>query len=247
MEINSFILKNKHIYPSDGKYLGIKIVFFSDLHIGKLLKKEKLKKILSKLVSLNGDVYIFGGDLIGQIPQKYYTKADIADCFSIFNHSLNLRVYGNHEFKEERGIDFKIKEELFSGMENFRLLKNEMITFQKGELSIQLIGLMENKYHQAILPPFDVEKTSIAVVHQGDTFDYLNDVTLTLSGHTHGGQIRFFQFKPLYLPSQGKKYIAGLYEKEKQSLIVSKGLGCNYLNFRICAKRDVVIIDYRGE
>lgn len=246
MEVINYILKNKQILASDGKFEGIKIVFFSDLHIGKLLKKRQLQKVLQQIRSLNADIYIFGGDLIGSQPQKYYTIEDIKECFSIFNNSLNIKVFGNHEFKVEKGIDSETKIKLFMAMENFKLLRDEKISFYKNDLKINIIGLNEVKYHQVKLPEIDKNETNIAIVHQGDYFDKLADFDLTMSGHTHGGQIRLPLLKPFYLPSNGKKYVKGLFKNKNVSLIVSKGLGCNYVNFRMFAKRDVIVIDYRG-
>lgn len=245
MKIYNYILKNKQVYVGDGKIEGIKIVFFSDLHIGKLLKKERLQKILKQLRELDGDVYIFGGDLMGEQPQKYYSTEEIKECFSIFNDSLNIRVFGNHEFKKEKGINQETKLKLFEGMDNFVLLDDKKISYTKDGLKLNIIGLNEVKYHHVNIPEIDNQETNIAIVHQGDFFDNLEKFDLVMSGHTHGGQIRLPLIRPFYLPSQGKKYIKGLFKRENSSLIVSKGLGCNYINFRFFAKRDIIVVDYR--
>jgi len=78
------------------------------------------------------------------------------------------------------------------------------------------------------------------MVHQGDYFDNINGVDIVLSGHTHGGQIRLPFCPPIYNPKHGKKYLKGAYKKNQQYLIVSKGIGCNMLNYRFLAPSDII-------
>ena len=44
---------------------AFKIVSFSDLHVGKMLKGKQLEKKVEVLKQCQADLYLFGGDLIG--------------------------------------------------------------------------------------------------------------------------------------------------------------------------------------
>jgi predicted MPP superfamily phosphohydrolase len=76
----------------------------------------------------------------------------------------------------------------------------------------------------------DPEAPRILLVHHPDTFDDVHPfgITLTLSGHTHGGgQIVFVYLngQPVGLASFRFKYQSGLYQQKGASLYVNRGIG----------------------
>jgi predicted MPP superfamily phosphohydrolase len=72
---------------------------------------------------------------------------------------------------------------------------------------------------------------------------YIKDlgIDLTLSGHAHGGQWRFFN-RGVFAPGQGifPKYTSGLYDGK---LIVSRGLGNQTPYPRINNEEEIIVID----
>lgn len=52
-----------------------------------------------------------------------------------------------------------------------------------------------------------------------------------LSGHTHGGQVKFFGWAPLR-PRGSGRYVSGWYRDRKPHLYVSRGLGTSILPMR---------------
>ena len=233
--IKEYVIEDKKVIINTDGYKGIKIVYFSDLHIGKLLKKDKLKEKLLMIKNLKANLYIFGGDLIGIDTSKYYTIEDIKECFEIFKDEETIAVLGNHEYKKVRN-DFD-KLEYFKAM-GFKVLNNEEYISKSGLL---IFGKQECIYHENV----NVDKSyDLFLSHQGDVIDnYKNQIIL--SGHTHGGQIRLPLIPIYYKPKYGKKYTSGLFNKNNSSLIVSNGLGFGGFKVRLFAPMDVVIIDYR--
>ncbi len=218
----------------------VKVLFFSDLHIGKILKGKKLKNKIDFILKQNADIYLFGGDLIGYKTAKYFKKQDIEDLFKRFDDKLCFKVNGNHEFKKEKGITQEEKDILSLGM-TFKKLENEETVLTIKNKTFSIIGLQEGQYHQPLLPKnLNESDYKIVMVHQGDYFDNINGVDIVLSGHTHGGQIRLPFCPPIYNPKHGKKYLKGAYKKNQQLLIVSKGIGCNMLNYRFLAPSDII-------
>ncbi len=84
----------------------------------------------------------------------------------------------------------------------------------------------------------------VLMAHEPDIFPNVPDrVSLTLAGHTHGGQIRIFGYVP-YVPSRfGSRYLYGHKIEDGRHLIVSGGLGCSSLPLRIGAPPEIVVID----
>ncbi|MEP3679087.1 MAG: metallophosphoesterase [Paracoccaceae bacterium] len=84
---------------------------------------------------------------------------------------------------------------------------------------------------------------TILMAHEPDIFPDLPDwVDLTLSGHTHGGQIAPFG-KALFVPSRyGTRYAYGHFKEGSKQLIVSGGLGYSKLPIRIGRPPEIVMV-----
>lgn len=234
--IKEYTIENKKVSKGVDQYKGIKIVFFSDLHIGKLLKKEELKEKLSVLKSFNADLYIFGGDLIGIDTVKYYSIEDVKECFEILNDCNKIAVYGNHEYKKIKHGD-SLKLDYFNAM-GFKVLINEEYNFQN---KLCIFGKQECIYHEDVIINKEYD---LIISHQGDIIDKY-DNQIILSGHTHGGQIRIPLIPIYYRPKKGKKYTSGLIQKNNSKLVISSGLGYGGFKVRLFSPMDIVLIDYR--
>jgi uncharacterized protein len=83
----------------------------------------------------------------------------------------------------------------------------------------------------------------IMMAHEPDIFATLPErVSLTVSGHTHGGQISMFGFTPVVPSRFGSRYAYGHIVEDNRHLIVSAGLGCSLLPMRIGAPPEIVEI-----
>ncbi|MEE8392203.1 MAG: metallophosphoesterase, partial [Anaerolineae bacterium] len=58
-----------------------------------------------------------------------------------------------------------------------------------------------------------------------DTFSQDGRVSLQLSGHSHGGQIRLPRTGPVLLPYMARKYDQGLYRVNDMWLYTNRGIG----------------------
>jgi predicted MPP superfamily phosphohydrolase len=84
----------------------------------------------------------------------------------------------------------------------------------------------------------------ILLAHEPDIFPRVpKRVALTLSGHTHGGQIRCFGYSPIVPSRFGNRYAYGHIVEGGRHLIVSGGLGCSILPVRIGVPPEIVMID----
>jgi uncharacterized protein len=82
----------------------------------------------------------------------------------------------------------------------------------------------------------------ILLVHEPDIFTHVSErVSLTLAGHTHGGQIVLPFVPPLWAPSEyGARYAYGHIVEESRHLIVSGGLGCSKVPMRLGVPPEIV-------
>ena len=68
-------------------------------------------------------------------------------------------------------------------------------------------------------------------------------VALTLSGHTHGGQVRLFGYSPIVPSGYGNRFAYGHVVETGRNLIVSGGLGCSILPIRFGVPPEIVEVE----
>ena len=84
----------------------------------------------------------------------------------------------------------------------------------------------------------------LLLAHEPDIFPHVpSRVALTLSGHTHGGQIRLPLIWPAFVPSKyGARYAYGHVIEQDRHLIVSGGLGTSIIPARLGVPPEIVHI-----
>jgi len=70
-------------------------------------------------------------------------------------------------------------------------------------------------------------------------------VALQLSGHTHGGQVRLFGWSPV-VPSRYGNRLAYGHIRVNCDVIVSGGLGCSIMPFRLGVPPEIVLVTLGG-
>ncbi|MEM7544932.1 MAG: metallophosphoesterase [Pseudomonadota bacterium] len=84
----------------------------------------------------------------------------------------------------------------------------------------------------------------ILMAHEPDVFPQLPDrIALTLSGHTHGGQVRLFGHAPVVPSRFGARYSYGHIREGARDLVVSGGLGCSIAPVRFGVPPEIVLIE----
>jgi predicted MPP superfamily phosphohydrolase len=226
---------------------GLRIALVSDLHVGTFTDGQTVERVVEETSRLDPDLVLLPGDLINN------ALADLSDALDAVNnmqsrHGAYLCV-GNHDLIED-GAEFvrRVKARV-------PLLVNESrVVPIRGQL-VQLLGLPWNRDEGLIASSVRQLARQIApgafpilLAHHPHAFDAAAAVgiPLTVSGHTHGGQLMLndaFGFGPLLY-----RYWSGLYQKPGQngaSLIVSNGVG-NWFPVRVGAPAEIIHLTLRS-
>jgi predicted MPP superfamily phosphohydrolase len=85
----------------------------------------------------------------------------------------------------------------------------------------------------------------ILLAHEPDIFVRVPErVSLTLAGHTHGGQIRVPMLPPVWVPSRyGARFAYGHIVERGRHMIVSGGLGCSKVPLRLGMPPEIVRVE----
>ncbi len=229
---------------------GYKIVHISDIHSGSWNPNGKQMKRMVELVnSQNADVVCFTGDLVtnnhSEIDPFFDLLQQIRATDGVFS------VLGNHDYSflmsSRDTLQRLIEKEQNLG---WRLLLNENEKITRGNDSIAIIGV-ENVGR----PPFphvgDLPKASQGTegmfrillshdpTHWREEVIPNTDIPLTLSGHTHAGQL---DLPFLSLSRSMYPEYRGLYTEGEQSLYVNAGLGFTFFPIRIGARPEITVI-----
>ncbi len=232
--LNSKNLKIKKIFlESNIVHKNIKFIFISDVHIGSN-HPSSLKKLVSKINSLDFNFIVIGGDLIDgsafKINDLYeLTKINKPIYFVTGNHEYYVQNYQKH-LKDLKTVGIKT-------------LNNESLKLH----GLNLIGLSDNITNKSKIDY--VEKLSqqdlynLLIVHKPSIWKKVsNNVNLMLSGHTHNGQIFPFNFiVKLQFPQN-----YGLYKKKNNYLYVSSGSATWGPKMRIGSHNEIIQIEIKN-
>ncbi|NNK81187.1 MAG: metallophosphoesterase [Flavobacteriales bacterium] len=227
-----------------------RIVQISDLHLGSFHENfEPLKEAVELINALEPDFIFFTGDLVNEDPEEARPWIDILKGLKAKKDKY--AILGNHDYgwgrltEEEKDKNSKGVLEILREMDFDVLANDSRILESQGE-KIGLVGVenwgfseqnwfpTRGDYSQATQ---DLEKVPFQILlsHDPTHWDHnildKEPVDLTLSGHTHGGQMGI-RIPGLLDISAGQlfyKRYAGLYSQGDQHLYVNRGLG--YLIF----------------
>lgn len=235
---------------------GYRIAQFTDAHVGTLTgnRYKMLTRVIDSLNAQNADAIVFTGDLQNMQPSELYPVQDLLK--SLHAKDGVFSVLGNHDYSQYIKADPAVKaaneREVISRERQFgwTVLLNEHHTIRRGKDSLVIAG-EENDG----LPPFpdrgDINKTLegispsayvVMLQHAPSAWRRSilpkSQVQLTLSGHTHGGQIQLFGLRPTMLTS---KEDYGLYLDGNRALYVSAGIG-GLIPFRFGIPGEIAVI-----
>lgn len=232
---------------------GLTITHLSDLHLGRLYRPCMLPTLIDQANRLDGDIVVITGDIVDMSNEMLPAALD---AFGLLTHRHGLFLsIGNHDEIDNR-------DEFVSLVRTkFPLLINQRQTLEIGGERLTIGGLAfarrEKPGQRHSGPVADLRETlqgydanrdgpMIALSHHPHTFDLLADhgIPLTLSGHTHGGQIMLTP--PPKRPDIGIgsllfRYLRGFYRRNGATLFVHSGIG-NWFPLRINAEAEVVQI-----
>ena len=229
--------------PRENDAPPLTIAFASDFRAGATTDARVIAEACDALDSLRPDVLLLGGDFVSVRASDIHALA--AMLARIRAPLGKFAVLGNHDLRSDSSTVSKALEAA-----GVRVLENEVIRLAAPHHDVAIIGLddpIRGKPDGEILD--DVAGVRIVLMHAPDGLLAIGDrdFDLALCGHTHGGQIALPGGTMPYLPSGklSRVYAKGLYRlgtDEDETLIVSRGVGCSTLPFRVWCRSQVHVI-----
>jgi len=235
----------------------IRIIQLSDLH-GCHYGPDNIN-LYQKIKSCNPDILIFTGDMITKY--KIIPSELISLLERLASEYLCIYSLGNHELKERRKHPERFQAYLEQLQQaGVQLMDDTVREFVLKDRKLMLgacSSTIEN-YSRTLKP-----RTKNVYIPQRDCTDVSGSVllahdpnfameyrktsySLVFSGHLHGGIVRIPGWRGV-VSTQFKlfpRYAGGYYQlKDKQAMIVSRGLGSHTIKFRLFNRPELVQAD----
>lgn len=236
---------------------NLKVCFISDIHHGPISSGRRLWQLIKKINNLAPDLLILGGDYL-QAYQKNHAKPRVNKAFgelltylaALAKPPLGIyAVLGNHDHCF--GAEKITKEFAKIGI---KVLDNQGIWLHRGGAKIRLVGVSDLWFGQPNVKAGrgDAKATDflLLVSHQPNYIDQItaaDHVNFMLAGHTHGAQVRAFNYMP-FLPNKIARweYTEGLIETPQTRMLVSPGIGVVVPYFRTFSKPKINLLIFKA-
>ncbi len=240
IHVKNLEVKTEHFLPNDGK---IRIVQISDVHVGLIIREQRLHKLLDIVRQANPDILVSTGDLLdGELDNVMPEARQFITIKPAFG---KYAIMGNHEYYA--GIKRSLE---FTSKAGFEVLRDEvrqvagLTIFGADDITGRRMGIVKDKGFYEKLSSSGQVKGFILLLRHQPFVNEKENFNLQLSGHTHGGQIFPFRFiTRLFFENN-----YGYYELGKNKLLyVSRGTGTWGPPVRIFAPPEITIIDIIGK
>ena len=225
----------------------LRLAVLSDLHVGSPWNgRRRLAAVVDTVNAQRPDAIVLLGDYViqGVLGGRFEEPEDLARELSRLSAPLGVyAVLGNHDW----WLDGERVRRALTGA-RVRVLENEAVSIEHAAGRFWIAGLADlwtRKVDLAgTLRPVPPGDPVVLLMHHPDLFPAIPEsVTLTLAGHTHGGQVRLpFVGAPVVPSRFGQRYAAGLVVEEGRAMYVSSGVGMSILPVRFGVPPEIVLL-----
>jgi len=254
-------------WPADFR---LNIAVIADLHAcDPWMSLERIHNIVERTNSLNADIIVMLGDYVAghRRVTRFIPAGEWAPVLAGLKAPLGVHaILGNHDWwedktvqREGKGLTVARRALEASGIPVY---ENDAKRLSKGGRPFWLAGLGDQLAYMparrfrpvrrigvddlgATLSKVTDDAPIVLLAHEPDVARRVPArVALQLSGHTHGGQVRLFGWSPV---SPSGQQLAYGHIRMNCDVVVSGGLGCSIMPFRLGVPPEIVLVSLGGQ
>ncbi len=255
--------------PNWPPHLKLTLAAVADVHaVEPGMSANRIRAITEATNALGADLIVLLGDYAAGHPFKTRSvrSSEWAAALSGLKAPLGVHaILGNHDWWDDRTAQRRGHGPVIGGEAlervGIKVYENTAVRLTKDGKPFWLLGLGDQL---ALLPgrrwgrrrfvgvddlpatlaQLTDDAPAILLAHEPDIFPSVPErVSLTLSGHTHGGQIRMLGYSPMVPSRYGNRYAYGHVVENDRHMIVSGGLGCSILPVRFGVPPEIVLVE----
>ena len=250
------------------KGLGLRIAVLADIHACEpWMTADRIAAIVARTNDLKPDMILLLGDymaahrfVLGRVPPESWAEA-LATCRAPLGVHA---VLGNHDWWDDATAQRDGKGPVLARRVLERagipVYENDAVRLSKDGHPFWIAGLGDQiallgsrwRYHRRIgmddlpatLAKVKDDAPVILMAHEPDIYPRVPErVALTVSGHTHGGQVRMLGYAPVVPSRYRNRYAYGHVVERNRDLVVSGGLGCSIAPIRFGVPPEIVLME----
>jgi predicted MPP superfamily phosphohydrolase len=238
----------------------LRIVIVTDIHACRpWMPPERIAEIVVVANAQQGDVIVVLGDLVSGIGARIgggeVEPAEWGAPLAGLRAPLGVHaILGNHDWwRDVEMVKATLTEAGIPIYQNRAVkLGGETPFWLAGTDSIVAHPVGHGSYRgeddlPATLAQITDDAPAVLLAHEPDIFVKVPErFAVTLSGHTHGGQVRLpFLGRPIVPSAYGQRFAYGHIREEGRDLVVSAGLGCSIMPIRFGVPPEITVVTLR--
>lgn len=244
-----------HLADLPVSFDGVKILYVSDFDLCGMNSPRVSADLFRRLQALEPDLLLLGGDyasatllqaLNGQTSEmQTQTRMSFFQGLANFEAPLGkLAISGDHD----GNADALRLATMTCGVQ---LIDGDAAVISNGTDAIAVAGIGDGVDVSSLAGRFGRAQCVIALAHSpqqvvdvriAEAADGGSWADLVLCGHTHAGQLRIGDRCALTLTEADRRYLYGWYGDHTAPLLVTSGVGCEGVNFRLGTEAEVWLI-----
>jgi uncharacterized protein len=224
---------------------GFRITQLTDIHHSRILGIGEVRRVVNLAQQTKPDMFVLTGDY-STTYRRYIEPC--AEALSALSAPEGVwAVLGNHDHYTDPELTTRALQR-----HHIAVLNNAHTTLQRRSDSLQLSGIDDWSWNATdwarAFSGLKTNAPTILLSHQPTVLDLeqTKNVSLILSGHTHGGQLKFpFLGTPASLFTQDLRYARGLFQRGETQLYVSTGTGVIGLPLRFGVRPEIAVLRLR--
>lgn len=241
------------------KISSLKIVLLADLHLGYNIGTYQMKNMVQKINREKPDLVVIAGDIFDNDYEALDHPEKLISILKGITSKYGVYAcYGNHDIKEKilAGFTFDFSDQKVSDKRMDQLLEasNIVLLRDEGVLIDDSFyvygrpdkrrpgrGINKRKSAKELVETMNKEKPIIVLDHEPNDLKALQEagVDLTLSGHTHDGQL----FPGNIMTRLMWENSYGYLQKGSMHNIVTSGVGLFGPNMRVGTKAEIAVVN----
>ena len=251
-------------WPAD---FPLRIAVIADIHAcDPWMSLDRIETIVERTNALNADVIVMLGDYVAghRHVTRFIPAREWATVLAGLKAPLGVHaILGNHDYWDDKAVQrvgqgTTVARRALEAVgipvyeNDVQRLTKDGRSFWLAGLGDQLAYLPARRFRQvghvgvddlgATLAKVTDDAPVILLAHEPDVARRVpSRVALQLSGHTHGGQVRLLGWSPAVPVKHGMRLAYG-HMRTRCDVIVSSGLGCSIMPFRLGIPPEIVLV-----
>lgn len=223
---------------------GLKVIHLSDIHHSRFTDLEHISRAVDIANKLKPDVVFLTGDYVSHDADYIAPVAEVLG--GLESEFGTFACLGNHD----HWTDAELVTDLLRG-EGIKVLINEGLRFEARGSSFWLAGVDDYMAGKTDVPAAlhgsFPDEMKLLLAHNPVIFrqSVRANIDLTLSGHTHGGQIKMKIRQPERRILPRRKLSSGLHYRKESQIYITRGIGTVVVPARYQCPPEITLLELR--